>query len=879
MWPWQRAQHADRPAEGSAVDTAARSPEWSALPPIQRSFGTLRPVSPQQEFGDSLVSWRNPSLLAPLGHLVSADAPAGVIHRLIEPAASPSDHSAGPALAFATVEPRRGVVQRILAAFPPRASQAPEPADMEMTPRRDETPRVTDSVAPVASRPLPVAPVQRSEVRPAPMTHAPSPALPVLELPVITAQSIMRDTAQTGGEPEAAASAPTTAAEPSSPGDSDVDEAPTLGIGLPPSTIPSTSVDGAASGPADTTGQECRAIAPAAETSGRPAPLHLTVQPMAVRDSAPSAASPSLAAPPSPGGREVSTLGLDSLPSPVQRTGVDGAAGGSADATGQERQVSASDAETSEGPALLNPMVQRVAEVSPAVPSPAEGSEAAEAPTLGLGPPPSTVQGAVADGGAPVTPTVQPMGTDSVPPVASPSGPTGGGDPLRRLGLGPPLVPDAVTAQRSQAAPPSPATLPSPATPMATAPLVAAPTLLPQPGDPSETGGTGVAGAEETGASETGAEGIGAVEKTVESPLPFAEEIAPLLGQSGSVTVQRDAAATDIAPTPEPMIQTAQEASPPLAASTAETLRSSTAGSTAAGPTIARSTAAGPLLVEPPLPVLPVLRVRDSSVAAAGESSPPADAPPSATAEPASPAPIVSAHPIVARLVGDRTPPLLTAPSATPRSAYPAGQPRQDPHGGASSIQRIAAEPASPGEGPGRDQAAGSIAQHPAAGTAGAAVGAPLRVAGYPNGGAAPLPVQLTPMVEHPAPLPFQRTPTVGYPAPVVQAASWQAPVVQTAPQEPAPAETMLPEGPPPAGAPAQDVPPEAVAGGPEEPDNPDQAPTAPPAGGAAAGGAAAGAASPDELVKKLFDPLLRRLKTELRLDRERRGVLTDLRH
>ena len=34
-----------------------------------------------------------------------------------------------------------------------------------------------------------------------------------------------------------------------------------------------------------------------------------------------------------------------------------------------------------------------------------------------------------------------------------------------------------------------------------------------------------------------------------------------------------------------------------------------------------------------------------------------------------------------------------------------------------------------------------------------------------------------------------------------------------------------------------------------------------------------------DELVKKLFDPLLRRLKTELRLDRERRGALTDRRH
>jgi hypothetical protein len=35
----------------------------------------------------------------------------------------------------------------------------------------------------------------------------------------------------------------------------------------------------------------------------------------------------------------------------------------------------------------------------------------------------------------------------------------------------------------------------------------------------------------------------------------------------------------------------------------------------------------------------------------------------------------------------------------------------------------------------------------------------------------------------------------------------------------------------------------------------------------------------PEELLKKLFDPLLRRLKTELRLDRERRGALTDRRH
>jgi hypothetical protein len=32
-----------------------------------------------------------------------------------------------------------------------------------------------------------------------------------------------------------------------------------------------------------------------------------------------------------------------------------------------------------------------------------------------------------------------------------------------------------------------------------------------------------------------------------------------------------------------------------------------------------------------------------------------------------------------------------------------------------------------------------------------------------------------------------------------------------------------------------------------------------------------------DELLRKLYDPLLRRLKADLWLDRERRGALTDL--
>lgn len=55
---------------------------------------------------------------------------------------------------------------------------------------------------------------------------------------------------------------------------------------------------------------------------------------------------------------------------------------------------------------------------------------------------------------------------------------------------------------------------------------------------------------------------------------------------------------------------------------------------------------------------------------------------------------------------------------------------------------------------------------------------------------------------------------------------------------------------------------------------------TAPPPGstGTPAGAASTGS-EPEELLKKLFDPLLRRLKVELRIDRERRGSLTDLRY
>jgi hypothetical protein len=52
-------------------------------------------------------------------------------------------------------------------------------------------------------------------------------------------------------------------------------------------------------------------------------------------------------------------------------------------------------------------------------------------------------------------------------------------------------------------------------------------------------------------------------------------------------------------------------------------------------------------------------------------------------------------------------------------------------------------------------------------------------------------------------------------------------------------------------------------------------------AGAAVAGPAAGPTATPDldELARRLFDPLTARLRAELRLDRERAGVTTDLRY
>ncbi|MCT2593926.1 hypothetical protein LHJ74_29145 [Streptomyces sp. N2-109] len=80
----------DRHASAGPAETPARSeasepapgPAWRELPPLQRTVGGAGLVSDPDGFRGSLGTWHDVSFHAPLGHLVSPDAPSGLGHGL-----------------------------------------------------------------------------------------------------------------------------------------------------------------------------------------------------------------------------------------------------------------------------------------------------------------------------------------------------------------------------------------------------------------------------------------------------------------------------------------------------------------------------------------------------------------------------------------------------------------------------------------------------------------------------------------------------------------------------------------------------------------------------------------------------------------------------
>lgn len=119
-WPWNRsAAGAGSPAAGTARTPDASgtiwpdrtiNDDWQRLSPLQRSFADLVPVAPLNSFTAGLTTARNPSFLQPLGHLVSSGGPGGLVTGI---ASLPAPHpvTAGPELALAA--PREQVANPI----------------------------------------------------------------------------------------------------------------------------------------------------------------------------------------------------------------------------------------------------------------------------------------------------------------------------------------------------------------------------------------------------------------------------------------------------------------------------------------------------------------------------------------------------------------------------------------------------------------------------------------------------------------------------------------------------------------------------------------------------------------------------------------------
>ncbi|MEU3454613.1 hypothetical protein ABZ671_13545, partial [Micromonospora sp. NPDC006766] len=186
MWPWRRRTQrtvqrstADAPAPAATAATdagpseprRAGPPAWRGLPPIQRVTPEEPRLNLPEAFTGSLAAWRDPSYLAPLGHLVGGAEPAGVLHGAAIPVAEPpTPEPAGPQspgdsvplpLAAPPSAARRAapsLQRQVLGVSAPGHQPAPDPPSAGQPPARSAAPE---------PMPLLVQPVPASRAVPA----------------------------------------------------------------------------------------------------------------------------------------------------------------------------------------------------------------------------------------------------------------------------------------------------------------------------------------------------------------------------------------------------------------------------------------------------------------------------------------------------------------------------------------------------------------------------------------------------------------------------------------------------------------------------------------------------------------------------------------
>ncbi|MER6101191.1 hypothetical protein ABT115_02305 [Streptomyces sp. NPDC001832] len=212
LMSWLRGGGRTEASTGAEAGSAGAAPQaslrervdLSELPPIQRTLGTQDLVIDPSGFQGSLSTRQDASLGTPLGHLVSPDAPTGLVHGITAPVTtdrpSPVQRSVERS-AELPVEARSVPLpvslsvpmQRVVPGDAPVMTSAGEVAAAELPVRQlvGEQPlaAASESAAPEpATRnpsPSPAPPVQRSAVPPAPgpARRAPGLGAPMSALP------------------------------------------------------------------------------------------------------------------------------------------------------------------------------------------------------------------------------------------------------------------------------------------------------------------------------------------------------------------------------------------------------------------------------------------------------------------------------------------------------------------------------------------------------------------------------------------------------------------------------------------------------------------------------------------------------------------------
>ena len=202
--PRDTARGAAGPAADARPEPAPPVAGWRDLPPIQRLTEGFGPVTDPAGFRDSLDTWRDTSLTGALGHLVTPQAPTGLMHDVAVPAPPTTGHrevphsvrdfgtprTAAPQTAPAVPLQRFPAETPLTSAAPPAEPPLRQLAGLPLAPPRpipeDVTPATTattrDPQTPQAPT-LPSAPVQRSSAPAAPRPQVVGLGEPLRELP------------------------------------------------------------------------------------------------------------------------------------------------------------------------------------------------------------------------------------------------------------------------------------------------------------------------------------------------------------------------------------------------------------------------------------------------------------------------------------------------------------------------------------------------------------------------------------------------------------------------------------------------------------------------------------------------------------------------